>query len=140
MSGIAERRARFAAREETPATLEKLREGAAMMDRLAVMVGELLTTGEVLWDENERLQEGIDRQMGIVAQLRAELGRRDALIQDLVEYLPSLVWVNHYHGWVCRVCDANSKAESVCGFQHKPDCLFSRVERSVTPPNTADGG
>jgi hypothetical protein len=73
---------RFASSKDAPITPERIAALRENGDVLAAMFGELLTTTETLWEENARLQDGVDRQMSIVARKNAEIGKRDALLRD----------------------------------------------------------
>jgi hypothetical protein len=69
---------RFAPKEMTPVDRVRAKELADHSALLAAFVAEACLTIDTLWDENARLQEGVDRQMGLVAELRGQLGIAEA--------------------------------------------------------------
>lgn len=69
-------RARFASPEMAPIGPTAAREIATKSAQLAAIVEDLCLTNETLWDENKRLQDGVDRSLGIIAELRGRLGIR----------------------------------------------------------------
>lgn len=74
---------RFARPEAAPFGPPAAATAIAAIETLTSLIRDAIMTNETLWDENERLQSGVDRQMGIVAELRGELGtkRRDVLLE-----------------------------------------------------------
>src|SRR5437763_199496 len=52
--------------------------------QLAAFVADLCLTNETLWDENARLQAGIDHNLELVAELRGRLGNRAATLDPAV--------------------------------------------------------
>jgi hypothetical protein len=80
--------ARFAASELTPVDRETARALATQTAQLAAYMADACLTIDTLWSENERLQAGIDRNLGLVAELRGRLGKRAATIDPaLIERL-----------------------------------------------------
>lgn len=76
-------RARFASPEMAPIDPATARHIAEQHAQLGAYVADLCLTVDTLWSENERLQEGVDRNLGLVAELRGELGRIAARIREL---------------------------------------------------------
>jgi hypothetical protein len=72
-------------------TPERSSEARTTMDLLITLFREAIDTNETLWNENERLQAGIDRQMGLVAQRDAEIGKRDAILKKRHAVSPELI-------------------------------------------------
>jgi hypothetical protein len=112
--------ARFASKESTPVDRDRAREFAEQSDQLARFIADLCLTNESLWDENDRLQAGIDRNLELVAELRGQLGLATArakaagtfgmlggvsLDRDLVERLRTAAESAHHKRFIAAAID-----------------------------------
>jgi hypothetical protein len=93
MTQFSHPRARFAPLELTPMTPERIAEIRARAEQLAQLLSESILTNETLWEENERLQAGIDTHLEKCAELRGQLGRKDEMLRD---YRARLIAVHVY--------------------------------------------
>ena len=69
---------RFIPPDEVPVTPARAKALQGHVDTLATLVSEAVMTNERLWDENSRLQAGIDRNLELVAELRGLQGVTEA--------------------------------------------------------------
>lgn len=93
MTVTSNHQARFAPPDKTPVTPDRLAQIRAMSDQLGKLLSESILTNETLWEENERLQAGMDTHLEKCAELRGQLGRKDELLRD---YRARLIAVHVY--------------------------------------------
>lgn len=81
---------RFAPAAAAPVTRDRAKQITAAGDQLRDFVAEMVTTIDTLWDENTRLQEGIDTHLEKCAELRGKLGVTEARARTAERLLVSI--------------------------------------------------